>query len=596
MLKQSIQLSIREDKMAINLGSNKGAFKKDANGNIIPNRRETKVNKNAVGTEANRVRNSTPPTRAEFQAALSFAQNLSVNLSNGNFGAVVGQVKSVVEQATPTVQQNAKNQKNSKKNTGKRKKASPAMAQLKDDLENYVKFAEKIITQPAAKSSIDTLAGSTTASSVNLKKNTSDNSLDALTKSLENLGVDGNQVRQEVNAVGEAAREDPILQEALTNFFPPEIKDQMNAQLVSDAPAVTKEDKPAKVAKSQEDFSKSLNKELGNPFGSNNSPFGQIGLDFGNILGSVTGNAAGQGSFQLPGQELKLTSDGIDPLTAAPAPPIVNSFGDTQLSKTVAKNDIIAAQESTIEVQDLSKAEEPTTITNFTYDRIVDKKSLELMIQSVTSRSIDNMIVAWTKGYSNRNRTARQYNETILKKERYSSFENKVTDTCAQTHVYIEKNGTASVILPFRFKPRSIINREGYRTIETVAGVSQTATSLIGSKQDVYDEALVVQFEAGFVATKEETLEAIADEKLTTLDQQVAIAILAVNASTITAEQWKTFDMIAEIMARLTPGGTMISQADLHEDIANQADGWSFQKFATLGAGFDVNEYVEKFR
>jgi len=558
---------------------------------------DTKAGKLEVRRESSRVRNALNASPVEFQALVSQAKQLSNKLSDGGFDKIAGPLKTVGERVGSGVQEQIKNTKESSKNFGKRMRQTPAFAQMKDLAENYASvYGPAIISSPSSKSNVDTLAGSTTQSSVNLRKVTSDNSPEAITSTLEGISVPANTVRQEVNKVQVANQDQPVLKEGLKQF-PDNVKTQASTELTKDAPKEAKTDLSVGIVDKLSEYSGNINKQLGNPFGSGNSKFGQIGMDFGNILGSVVGSVMGQGPFQAVGQVLNLTADGIDPKTFLPAPPIVNSFGDTQLNKTVRSQQLTAVEQPTLPAMDLTKMPEPQNIDDFEYKIIFDKKSLELLLQSITSRTIDSIIFGWTKNFSDENETPAVYNKyKVYRKNTYkATASGKITDLVSQTHIYVMKNGRPIIILPFQTIPRSVVNAKAYRD----ANQSEQL-----SKQDLYDRSIVVRLDAGFKEPKidiGEKILAFEEDKKTEFDlksDQNARDMLngLLSSDSITAQQWKTVDMIVEIVTRLNPGGTIISAGDLHEDIAAANSGFNKFVYDTLGLRFDMEDYAEKFR
>ena len=544
---------------------------------------DTKASKSGVTEESGRARNAVNQSPAETQASIAQVKQLSVKQSEGEIDKVTGPVKSIGQETVPSVEQSARNFANQAKQFGKRLKASPAMAQMKDTSENYAKTNLPILTSPEFKNSIDTLAKSTTGVNINLKKSTSDNSPEAIEQALSTgLGAPPNVVREEVTKVVEVKQEDPKFKETL-NKFPADVVQQASAEVKADPAKVSKEDLSKGISDKLSEISSGLNKQLGNPFGSLSSPFGQIGLDFGNILGSVTGLSMGQGPFQELGKGLDLVPGGIDPKTSLPAPPIVNTFGDTQLSKTVRTQQRTAVSEPTVPTVDLSKAEEPQNLTDFKYDKIVDKKSFELAIQSVTSRKIDSVIVGWTRNYPDRPRDAFDYNTAVVRNNPYNEVLSggrplPITSRVSQTHIYIQKSGVAELILPYKIKPNSVSTHKIY-------GATNFAKSL--SKQELYDRSIVVRLDAGHVKPRKEQKE----EGLTIEESSELLT-----AQSITAQQWKTLDLILETMFRLNPGGTFIDALELHSDIAALNSGRDKLIWDRLGIQVDMSQYVEKFK
>ena len=176
-----------------------------------------------------------------------------------------------------------------------------------------------------------------------------------------------------------------------------------------------------------------------NANGANNfapgNPFGSLGMDFGNIMATVTGLAQGTGSFKELGQSIPSIPGGVDPLTKAPVPDIVQSTGTTQLAKTVDKGTKTAVDTPTTPVKEVTK----TKTTGFEalgydeidgeffggYEPVNSKKEFELELKSCP-RKIKNAIIAWTATAENEFYTARSYNEKRHKKYKQRPEEKRV--------------------------------------------------------------------------------------------------------------------------------------------------------------------------
>ena len=309
----------------------------------------------------------------------------------------------------------------------------------------------------------------------------------------------------------------------------------------------------------------------------------------GNLMNAATGGAlgklqAGLGLFQ----DLNSAPNGVDPVSLLPAPAIVNSFGNTQLSQVVAKPQKTALTEPSQPVVELGKqADEPKDLVDFDPQKITDKKAFELGIQSVTSREINNVILDWTCAYSDEKESAYDYNFKVMSKGIYFNYgadTPSLYDKFSQTHIYINKNGVAETLLPYQRVPRSVVESKNYKTLNQAQKFSH---------QDVFDKALVIRLDAGFIIPRAKA-EALLDDGVGSDDLIELVAQL--NPESITAKQYQTLDMMLEVMVRLNPGGIFIGQGDLFEDFAAVNEGKNRAKIEAQGVRFDVNEYVEKFR
>ena len=86
------------------------------------------------------------------------------------------------------------------------------------------------------------------------------------------------------------------------------------------------------------DMSSRVDRQMGNPIGSTSSPFGSIGQDFGNILGSLTGLSTGTGPFKELGQELETIAGSVDPLTGESVPILIDKAGNTSINKVIEES------------------------------------------------------------------------------------------------------------------------------------------------------------------------------------------------------------------------------------------------------------------
>ena len=291
-------------------------------------------------------------------------------------------------------------------------------------------------------------------------------------------------------------------------------------------------------------------KAIGNPIGSTSSPFGAVGFDFGNILGSLTGLSTGTGSFKELGKELETISGSIDPITGEEVPILIDRFGNTNISKVVDKGIKTAVSEPTTPVYTIGDADVPQSLANFTYEPVNDKKEFELEIKR-TARELDHVIVSWTLSRSDEFWTAKEYNEKAITSRSSVSTYSTFHWNAAQIHYYIQKDGLVIRILPMELKPLGF-------------------TSIFGAKQKLYDKSVRIAFDAGYIYP-------IGPADVGKFSEK-----------SITSEQWKSFDMMMDVLNRSIPGAMFIGQDELHADQG--------ELFDTLGPGFDVPTYLNKKR
>ena len=319
------------------------------------------------------------------------------------------------------------------------------------------------------------------------------------------------------------------------------------------------------------------------------NPFGPLGMDFGNVLATVAGISTGAGPFKELGTALNSLPNGIDPLTKQQVPDLVQPTGVTQLAKTVNKGTRTAVDEPTTPVKEVGKTKS-TGIDALTYgdldnefwggyEPVNSKKELELEIKS-SPRTIRNLIVSWTTSAENEVYTARSWNE-----KKYKYYVNKDFNKAPKgspigrdgfqgNNYLIRKDGVLERVVPIGTAP----------TPQLAIAIEDGAKN---KYKRVYDQAIWVQFDAGLLGDAPD----------------VKSDFTALSDKSITAEQWKTFDMIADIMYRHSPGG-VFKGADqlLNEYEGDFTDTTKSilpriqRTIQVMGPQFEVGTYLEKKR
>ena len=333
-----------------------------------------------------------------------------------------------------------------------------------------------------------------------------------------------------------------------------------------------------------------------NANGANNfapgNPFGSLGMDFGNIMASVAGLAQGTGPFKELGKSVPSLPGGIDPSTKEVVPDIVQPTGKTQLSKTVNKGTKTAVTEPTTPVKQVTR----TPTTGFEalgygaiddpfwggYESVNSKKELELEIKSCP-RTIKHLIVNWTATAENISYTGRTWNE-----KKYKSYIKRPRGKRAaagtpigragfqRCNYLIRKDGVLDRVVPIGTAP-------------TTYGASYLAKDSKSKYKRIHDQGIMVQFDAGILG---DNPEAVADHN-------------NLSDKSITAEQWRTFDMIVDVMYRHSPGGVFKGS----DQLLNESEAVIYNNDEVLeqlkqvnravklvGPQFDVGAYLEKKR
>lgn len=333
-----------------------------------------------------------------------------------------------------------------------------------------------------------------------------------------------------------------------------------------------------------------------NANGANNfapsNPFGSLGMDFGNIMASVTGLAQGTGAFKELGKSIPSLPGGIDPITKAPVPDIVHPTGTTQLAKTVNKGTKTAVDVPTTPVKQVTKTR-TTGIDQLGYDALDDefwggyesvnsKKEFELEIKS-SPRTIKNAIIVWTATAENEFYTARSYNE-----KRHKQYKRKPQGKRAQSgtpvgrigyqrsNYFIRKDGVVERLIPIGTRP-------------TYYGANKLEQESKSKYKKIHDEGIMIQFDAGILGDAPDA----------------GLNHANLSDKSITAEQWKSFDMMMDVMYRHSPGGVLkgLDQILAESKGIIKRDGTEVEQLmrfqdimALVGPGFDVGTYLEKKR
>ena len=534
---------------------------------------------------------------------------------------------------------------------------------------------------PENKSNIDTLVGSTTASSKNLNKVIASGSSKGIKKTLENSAIakEYNIRAPDVNSAVKSGASlqdlatDPFIQNGLKSagLSADEIE-EVNKDIDEAIAVVSGQEQKLLAVQPQKEFSVKQFRALGNPIGSpgvslpaqtgqpntlsslvapitknplsslgavagavagarnggalgavvggvlgsvigdaintnvngaNNfapgNPFGSLGMDFGNIMATVTGLAQGTGSFKELGKSIPSIPGGVDPITKVPVPDIVQPAGNTQLAKTVDKGTKTAVDTPTTPVKQVTKTK-TTGIDALPlngvdnefwggYESVNSKKEFELEIKSCP-RKIKNVIVCWSGSAENEFNTARSYNDAIHKKYlKLPEQKRKNLETgrsigrlsYRNTNYFIRKDGVVERLIPVGTSPGAFFQK------------SLTRESRSKYKK-LHDEGIMIQFDAGTLGEAPD-----AKKSWDTLSDK-----------SITPEQWKTFDMMMDVMYRHSPGGIfkgvdqLVNESEQLIDTFLGSGGKTVQeqvnalgnRVLLAGPLFDVGQYLEKKR
>lgn len=470
-------------------------------------------------------------------AQLQQANNLVKNFaSNGaTLGETVAGFKSLTEEVRPALEERA---------AELRKLADPVISEMTESVPGVT-----VTSQPTTKSNVDTLAGKTTASQKKLRKVISSGNPKAINEVLsKELKAAGPAIKQATNQASNAVN-DPKVQEQLKSLgMPEDVLSDFNSKLsVGGVNSLMSNIETDKLSAGLAQASTTEMRALKNPFGTDATPLGPKGLDFGNILGSVGGIAANTGVFQGVGNPLDAIQGGIDPISKNAVAPLIDFGGNTNLAKSVDKGNKLSLDGPTTTVFEVTgQVIVPQSLGDFTYEKVNGKKELELEL-SQTNRILSTMYIGWvgTSG-SDDNWTAKEWNEKVVQVNQSASPDTIIPISTAswQANYFIRKDGTVERLMPIEYAPYQ--NDPDFDLS--------------------YKNSFIVSLDAGFTVPRSE-----------------ASGLSELSADSITAAQWKTIDMFLQVFFRLPTSRSALSLSYNSED-------------ETLGPGFDVEAYSTKFR
>lgn len=513
-----------------------------------------------------------------------------------------------------------------------------------------------VTKSPSNKSNIDTLVASTTSSTKNLNKVFSSGSAKGIQKSLENptlqkeYSINAPKVKSAVKsgAALQDLKNDPFIQNSLKKFgLNNEEITEVNKEIDEAIAVVAAQEQKLLAVKPQKDFSVKQFRALGNPIGAPGTiappavnipdpisslslpvtknplkgitegignvigsavdliangantvapgnPFGSLGMEFGNIMASVVGNSQGLGAFKEIGKIVPGAPGGIDQLTKVPVPDVVGKTGTTQIAKTVNKGTKTAVDEPTTPVKTVTKTRS-TGIDQLGYNQIDNefwggyepinsKKEFELELKS-SPREIKHLIVNWTASAENEFYTAKIFN-----RRRYKAYTRRPEEKRAAAGEPIGRHGYQ--------RCNYLIRKDG--VVERLIPIGTAPTTFLSSKleekskskyQKIHDKGIMVTFDAGILGEAPDA----------------GLNYNNLSEKSITAEQWKSFDMIIDVMYRHSPGGVFKGNDQLLNEsetlIENKGGDYvisRLQKLNTsvklIGPAFDVGEYLAKKR
>jgi hypothetical protein len=300
-------------------------------------------------------------------------------------------------------------------------------------------------------------------------------------------------------------------------------------------------------------------------------PFGNMGVDFGNILGNVGSKSLGGATSKELGQvipEIGQASDVEIPTN------IINEKGFTDLFSSVQKGSLKIDAEPTTPIEKIGITS--GQIGDFIYTRVTSAQELELELKTI-QRKITNVNMGWTGSAADVKFTnAKAYNDGIIKaKQIQYQIMNLGTNNipererAAWMHYFINKNGTIERVMPLETFP----NTKSYAADRDAIGGLVNAFADIGFKPAEIDlefadqqlkDGISIIIDAGHsVATDEKTQQTYSKKS-------------------ITDESWRSIDKVLSTIVKVFP----YVEAYTHDDLLNDL---------ALGPGFEVSDYLKRY-
>lgn len=305
---------------------------------------------------------------------------------------------------------------------------------------------------------------------------------------------------------------------------------------------------------------RSQNNALGNPLGSfklgNLGGFGSgpIGIPGTNMLGSLIGKLLGVSIPSVPNVATPSLPSGITvPAGITPPPNIIESTGQTNISKLITKPNVISSSvTNTVEPRNISKDTKfqgsisTRTGSTYKFDTIGGPEELQFEFRNVT-RPITTMVVHWSRTYTDLDWGAMEIGREVHTK---TQILNKPTNMSAEE--YLTRLGVDGG-LQFHY----VIRRDG--TIEIGRPINLVAPTLTGFGK----YAVHVGFVGGVNAPS---------------GTENPLKYLSVDS--LTPDQWNSFDEIVKAF-------------DMAKNGAGEFVGFNqFTRYGLPGPGFDVQQYV----
>ena len=463
------------------------------------------------------------------------------------------------------------------------------------------------------KAALDILTGKTSISETVVNKILTPGNLEGIRKAnKEGLNLSEgqiNEVIEEAQTKAEIAADDPATKEKFRQLgIPEETFTSLTGNLTSSIANISASNVGAQVVSAQKIMSENQMTQLSNPFGSAKAkidvpslnvkagdplalgsdllqkmrnktglteedlsvknPFGSMGVDFGNIQGTIASLAKGFPPFKDLDLNLPSVSGASNiaatGLSEDQIPDIVNKGGFTNLAETVNTSETIPdnIQPSTPVEEIGVPKNRPVTTLVYTTAHTAEEIELEL---GATRRQIDLIVVGWTRNaIDEREKSAKAFNESIqeLRKEHFGNGTEQ--ENSSGTHYIILRDGTIQRILNTEV-PALARSKEANKHVDVV--------------NDAYKSSIVVRFDAGYTCT--------AAEK----------NFKFISVKSISNEQFESYKLFVEACTRALPGTGHISFSDFISFTARIAGVNTVltRNSFIYGPGFDAAKYALNF-
>lgn len=301
---------------------------------------------------------------------------------------------------------------------------------------------------------------------------------------------------------------------------------------------------------------------------STQNPFGNMGIDNANIMGSIASATKGLPNMTQLGVEVPAAND-IEKQTALLSgieiPSIVDLKGNTNLAGTVDLGSITAVEAPTTPVEEIGvSTNQPTKALLFT--RVGGAQEIELEIRAC-KRSWFNINVGWTLSAADQKYTAKEFNDKRSKHKR-AMFEEQGVDLTAFTE------------LDYAANCHYYFNKDG--TIERIKSLDLSGGNYGAIEYNSRDPNII-----NWNITLATGISLIIDAGDTANWAERSFKTL--NSKSITDEQWKSLDMFFSAAFRARRAMTGISwDIEVGKILPSNLA-------VTYGPGFDVDKYMDKF-